>query len=47
MKDKTLRVLYHRFDGGGLVVWVYRGSKLLVSIDVSEANRVRVFEPNR
>jgi len=44
VKDRALRVLYHRFDDGGLVVWVYRGSKYLVSIAVSVDNRVQVVK---
>jgi hypothetical protein len=43
LKDKTLLVLYHRLDDGGLVVCVYRGGRHLLTVDVSADDKVRVF----
>ena len=43
LKDKTLRVLYRRFDDGGVAVWLYRGIRLLLVIEVSEDNRIQLF----
>lgn len=44
MKDKSLKVLYRRHEGGGLGVWLMRGKLHLATIGVQQSNMVDVVK---
>jgi hypothetical protein len=43
MKDKTLRVIYHRGDDGELSVFLYRSDFHIATIQVDDVNGIDVY----
>ena len=43
MKDKTLRVIYHRGENGELSVFLYRSNLHIATIEVDALNEVDVY----
>jgi hypothetical protein len=43
MKDKSLKVIYHRGEQGELFVFLYRSNFHIATIEVNSLNEVDVF----
>jgi len=43
MKDKSLKVIYHRGEEGELFVFLYRSNLRIATIEVDAQNRVNVI----